>query len=90
MTMPWLSGFTGLDKAQLGQRLIDGAAKSMAEDFFKRFDAEMQRQYPQAYAEKVTAAAPAATPVAAPNAVPVWVWGAVAIAVVGAMYWLSR
>ena len=31
--------------AQLGQRLIDGAAKSLAEDFFKRFDAEMQRRY---------------------------------------------
>ena len=38
--------------AQLGQRLIDGAAKSMAEDFFKRFDGEMQRQYPDAYAAK--------------------------------------
>lgn len=33
--------------AQLGQRLIDGAAKSMAEDFFKRFDDEMQRRYPR-------------------------------------------
>ncbi len=33
--------------AQLGQRLIDGAAKSMAEDFFKRFDEEMQRRYPR-------------------------------------------
>ncbi|QNN58538.1 carbon monoxide dehydrogenase subunit G [Diaphorobacter ruginosibacter] len=31
--------------AQLGQRLIDGAAKSLAEDFFKRFDKEMQRRY---------------------------------------------
>jgi carbon monoxide dehydrogenase subunit G len=30
--------------AQLGQRLIDGAAKSMAEDFFKRFDNEMQQR----------------------------------------------
>ena len=28
--------------AQLGQRLIDGAAKSMADDFFKRFDDELQ------------------------------------------------
>ena len=28
--------------AQLGQRLIDGAAKSMADDFFKRFDQELQ------------------------------------------------
>jgi carbon monoxide dehydrogenase subunit G len=34
--------------AQLGQRLIDGAAKSMAEDFFKRFDNEMQRRHPRA------------------------------------------
>lgn len=31
--------------AQMGQRLIDGAAKSMADDFFKRFDAEMQRRH---------------------------------------------
>ena len=28
--------------AQMGQRLIDGAAKSMADDFFKRFDNELQ------------------------------------------------
>ena len=39
--------------AQLGQRLIDGAAKSMAEDFFKRFDNEMQRLHPDAYAAKM-------------------------------------
>ena len=39
--------------AQLGQRLIDGAAKSMAEDFFKRFEVEMQRQYPDSYAAKM-------------------------------------
>ncbi|AEG92429.1 conserved hypothetical protein [Ramlibacter tataouinensis TTB310] len=32
--------------AQMGQRLIDGVARSMAEDFFKRFDAEMQRRHP--------------------------------------------
>ena len=36
--------------AQLGQRLIDGAAKGMAEDFFKRFDNEMQRRHPRAVA----------------------------------------
>ncbi len=39
--------------AQLGQRLIDGVAKSMAEDFFKRFDEAMQVKYPAAYAAKV-------------------------------------
>ena len=31
--------------AQVGQRLIDGAAKSTADDFFKRFEAEMQNRY---------------------------------------------
>jgi carbon monoxide dehydrogenase subunit G len=31
--------------AQLGQRLIDGAAKSTADDFFKRFEAEIQSRY---------------------------------------------
>lgn len=45
--------------AQLGQRLIDGAAKSMAEDFFKRFDAEMKKQYPDAYAARDDAEAQA-------------------------------
>lgn len=34
--------------AQVGQRLIDGVAKSMAESFFKRFDEEMQRRHPPA------------------------------------------
>ncbi len=43
--------------AQLGQRLIDGAAKSMAEDFFKRFDLEMQKQHPEAYAARDAAEA---------------------------------
>ena len=40
--------------AQLGQRLIDGAAKTMAEDFFKRFDNEMQRRYPREAADEET------------------------------------
>ena len=46
--------------AQLGQRLIDGAAKSTADDFFKRFEAEMQSRYgpPPVVAEE-TAEAPA-------------------------------
>lgn len=45
--------------AQLGQRLIDGAAKSTADDFFKRFDAEMQSRYgpPPTAAEEAEAPA---------------------------------
>ena len=80
--------------AQLGQRLIDGVAKGMAEDFFKRFDAEMQRVHPEAYAARQAAAeavAPSAdggaglTAAPATNsqatAVPSWVWIAVAVVI---------
>lgn len=32
--------------AQVGQRLVDGVAKSMADRFFKRFEEEMQKRHP--------------------------------------------
>jgi hypothetical protein len=48
--------------AQVGQRLVDGVAKSMAEDFFRRFDEEMQRQHPEAYAAEAALAQAAAEP----------------------------
>lgn len=69
--------------AQLGQRLIDGVAKGMAEDFFKRFDNEMQRRYPTPEAVAATAATvttPAGGPVAR-GGIPTWVWVAVAFAI---------
>ena len=75
--------------AQLGQRLIDGAAKSMAEDFFKRFDDEMQRQHPDAYAAKMVMGdvGEDIAVVAKKPAVPVWVW-VVGAAVVALGVWL--
>jgi carbon monoxide dehydrogenase subunit G len=55
--------------AQVGQRLVDGVAKSMAEDFFRRFEQEMKRQHPEAYPEPEAASgAAAATPGAATGA----------------------
>jgi len=72
--------------AQLGQRLIDGVAKSMAEDFFKRFDQEMQRQYPPAEVP--------ATPVVQASAseggfkLPAWGWAAGAVALALAVWFL--
>lgn len=68
--------------AQLGQRLIDGAAKSMAEDFFKRFDDEMQRRYP-APAEVPQAAVPAQAPGGEAFRMPMWGWLLAAAAVAG-------
>lgn len=78
--------------AQMGQRLIDGVARSMAEDFFKRFDDEMQRRYPAAEAEAAAAGAPVPVKAAAGGgaALPVWVWIAGAVAVVAASAWLYR
>ena len=78
--------------AQLGQRLIDGAAKSIAEDFFKRFDQEMQRQHPESYAAKMVMGDVAAEPVSgAQNAgIPVWVWVAgAAVLALALVMWLG-
>lgn len=45
--------------AQIGQRLIDGVAKSLAEEFFSRFEAELVKRFAP---EPATAAAPASEP----------------------------
>lgn len=73
--------------AQLGQRLIDGTAKSMADDFFKRFDEEMQRRFP---APEVAESSPVTTTSAsaqsASKPMPWWVWvAAAAVLAVGYM-----
>ncbi len=77
--------------AQMGQRLIDGVAKSMAEDFFKRFDDEMQRRYPAPAAQgPVDAAAAADTvPGGMGGSMPAWAWAAGA-AVLIALYFVLR
>ena len=75
--------------AQLGQRLVDGVAKSMAEDFFKRFDAEMQRRYPEAYAAAAAQAAATAAGKPAGAKIPVWAWIAGAVLLLVAL-WLLR
>jgi hypothetical protein len=83
--------------AQVGQRLIDGVAKAMAEDFFKRFDQEMQRRYPQAHAAQAAVppegAAPAAASASVPAAgkrMPLWVWVLFAAVVILALLLLVR
>jgi hypothetical protein len=71
----------------------------MAEDFFKRFDQEMQRRYPppeapaaaatQAPVETAAGARAAAAPAhtGVTTAVPKWVWG-FAVVVLLAVLWL--
>ncbi len=80
--------------AQVGQRLVDGVARSMADDFFRRFDEEMQRRHPDAYAAEA-AAAPAGevSPLAVDTGakrIPLWVWIAFGIVVLVALLLLVR
>jgi uncharacterized protein len=82
--------------AQLGQRLIDGVAKSMAEDFFKRFDDAMRTAHPAAYAVAEDASKNIAensipTRAAAKNSsgIPVWLWIAGLVAI-GGFVWIMR
>jgi carbon monoxide dehydrogenase subunit G len=70
--------------AQMGQRLIDGVAKSMAEDFFKRFDLAMQARYPEAYAEPAQDVSAAPAPAQEGNEGP-----GMAVLVVGAIVVLA-
>ena len=74
--------------AQVGQRLIDGVARSMAEDFFKRFDEQMQARYPQA-AASAAVETPAAPVASAGSKIPAWVWIG-GIVVVVAILWFTR
>jgi uncharacterized protein len=89
--------------AQLGQRLIDGAAKSMADDFFKKFDVEARARYgvvdtpEEVKNDEVKSPVlsvsheSATTNIEAPHKVPpfVWVIGAMAVALVsvGLYFW---
>ncbi len=75
--------------AQLGQRLIDGAAKSLAEDFFKRFETKLLEMHPQA-----AVAAPSATPSARTASkrgpIPLWAWGLGSALLTVIAFWLAR
>jgi uncharacterized protein len=62
--------------AQLGQRLIDGAARAMVDDFFTRFERRL--------------AASAAPPAPARRNVPAWLWVSIALAAACLLWLLLR
>jgi hypothetical protein len=72
--------------AQLGQRLIDGVAKSLAEDFFKKFDEALQAQYPAA---DNSSASSSEQPSQHTQGIPVWVWPALLFVAGRAWFWRS-
>ena len=70
--------------AQLGQRLIDGVAKSLAEDFFKKFEDALQAQDPAP--EHSASSSPDPSKLVS-RGIPVWVWPALLIAAGLAFFW---
>ncbi|MDE1951540.1 MAG: carbon monoxide dehydrogenase subunit G [Betaproteobacteria bacterium] len=74
--------------AQIGQRLIDGAARSIAEDFFKRFDQQMQALHPAAAVDHVPAETTPAIPGPRKARGLPFAWIAAAVALVLALIWL--
>ncbi|TFZ00313.1 CoxG family protein [Ramlibacter humi] len=80
--------------AQVGQRLVDGVARSMAEDFFKRFEGELAKKHPAPAAEsaapEATAAMAAQASAQAASGIPAWVWALGIAVLVGAVVWLAR
>ena len=87
--------------AQMGQRLIDGVAKSMADDFFARFDGVLQERFPKLDARASVdeqASSPAASPsVSLPiltkkpsQTVPKTVWIMLAVGIFIIAYFIKR
>ena len=76
--------------AQVGQRLVDGVARSMAEDFFGRFDQEMQRRYPEAVAAEAALAGAGAPAPAPARGLPKWAWIVFALLVLLALLLIAR
>jgi type VI protein secretion system component VasF len=62
----------------------------MAEDFFRRFDEEMQRRYPQAVAADAALEQNASAPAAPGRRMPLWVWVLFAAVVLLALLLLVR
>ena len=81
--------------AQLGQRLIDGVAKSLAEDFFKRFDLALQAKYPSmtqagldgAVANTENDSLAQTATIAGHGTAPMWPWLVGAAIVAGILVW---
>jgi len=75
--------------AQLGQRLIDGVAKTLAEDFFTRFEEQLQARHGGgAEASTVSDANDESGPTT--GATPTWVWALAIVIAASAAWFIAR
>jgi carbon monoxide dehydrogenase subunit G len=71
--------------AQIGQRLVDAAAKSLADDFFTRFEAALLARHPSA--DQPAGSVPAAD---SSEGWPAWLWACLAAAAAAGVFALTR
>ena len=74
--------------AQLGQRLIDGVAKTLAEDFFTRFEDQLQARH--GGADSDAASTDSAQKDAATGETPTWIWGLAIVIAASAVWFITR
>ena len=79
--------------AQLGQRLMDGASRALADDFFRRFEVALSQRYPAAApAADASGPLPSSSPsnrLAGTGPRP-WIWVAAAVVVAGVIFIVTR
>lgn len=83
-----VSSQVGGKLAQVGQRLIDAAAKSLAEDFFKRFEAALAERLGTQAASQQAGSDASQAPSGSPSVwttIPRWAWFLVAAAAAAAV-----
>ena len=73
--------------AQIGSRLVDAAARKIADDFFSKFDALVGEPLPEVAAGSGADADVADVPAAASKSgIPIWAWVVAAVAVAAVLY----
>jgi len=74
--------------AQLGQRLIDGVAKTLAEDFFTRFEEQLQARHGGADTDAASHSNPEKSE--ADGVTPTWVWAFGIVIAATAVWFIAR
>jgi len=74
--------------AQLGQRLIDGVAKTLAEDFFTRFEEQLQARHGGADTDAASHSNPEKSE--ADGVTPTWVWAFGVVIAATAVWFIAR
>jgi len=74
--------------AQLGQRLIDGVAKTLAEDFFTRFEEQLIARHGASNAEEASTSSQ--DNAEASGSTPTWIWAFALVIAASAVWFISK